>query len=906
MRWSFALLLFCALPCLGQETRAADFDAAALPAGWQLSGGAALDTAHAVAGGALKVPPGAQAIWRLRTADGAGRVSFKVYEDGTTRADEKQRGAGPLYGLLAADGRVLVAGTVFAPYLAGNTTYALSEYDPGAKEQPYFGVTYLGHRRTVGWHAWVFDFDATKGLRISHNGQDLSGRWSWAKSRVKGFVGVVLLGDTGQDKPQTLWVDDVAVTLGAEGTVDPMSQLCPATDPAVVGPAPAIVPALAKAHPRLLFGADDVAAMRALTQTPQGKILYDRLLSYLGACQPPTNPTFLTDATDGQRQGMWRMPSVALHYLLTGDKASLDKAVGYLKLLLSLDHWETGELDCGMSSANIMIGAALCYDWLYDALEPAFREQVRAKLWLMARRQYYLGHLMRFGADNQHYWQGDPQNNHRWHRDAGMSLALLAAWTGEPSQQWMMTKLAEEMRYVADWLPSDGTSHESPGYMIFGGAHLSLGMQAMDRCLGTDYLQRPFFANLPDFMMQTLTPGMDQTLHYGDQGGTATEEFNYDVFELLAIGRHQRGDLLALADDRLARHGVGAQIAWLGLVWYPRGLAAKPGAAPTEGFFADLGVQFVRDQWAAGGRAAMFRCGPLGGYLLNRYRAGRNMAYVNVAHDDPDANSFILFGGGEYLAETDRYSSRKRSANHNTILVNGVGQTVPGRDEGGVWSQPGGDMSQMAVVVGRAASGRNLGVEGEAGAAYSPNPRGVKRPALDRYRRAFLWVEGRYVLVLDDIRAPSAVDIDWLLQSGQVNVGTDSRYELVKGQARCALQVAATQPLSASVVDSPADNKGKPLGWKQLRLHANTTALRLASVYDLWGRGPLTVTLAADAPGHAVVKVSGAGGLADTWDWTAGAGRLDPSTIVGSDAAGAVLLKLAEAEPATKALLSAK
>ncbi|MBI5831710.1 MAG: hypothetical protein HZB16_05270 [Armatimonadetes bacterium] len=301
----------------------------------------------------------------------------------------------------------------------------------------------------------------------------------------------------------------------------------------------------------------------------------------------------------------------------------------------------------------------------------------------------------------------------------------------------------------------------------------------------------------------------------------------------------------------------------------------------------------------------MFKCGPLGGYLLNTYRARHGMGYVNVAHDDPDANSFMLFGGGEFLAESDRYSGQKRSANLNTILVNGVGQTVPGRDEGGTWSQPGGDMSRMAVVCGRAVNGRHLGIEGEASGAYAPNPRGVRRPALDRYRRALLWAEGRYLLVLDDIRAPSAVDVDWLLQSGQVRVGADQRYELVKGAATCPLQVAATAPLAASVVDSPADNKTKPLGWKQLRLRANTTALRLASVYDLWARGGLTVTLTADGADHAVVTVRGDGGIADRWDWAAGAGRLDPSRIVGQDGAGQPLLTMGEAEPQTLALLAA-
>ncbi len=257
------------------------------------------------------------------------------------------------------------------------------------------------------------------------------------------------------------------------------------------------------------------------------------------------------------------------------------------------------------------------------------------------------------------------------------------------------------------------------------------------------------------------------------------------------------------------------------------------------------------------------------------------------------------------MAESDRYSAAKRSANLNTILVNGTGQTNPGRPEGGVWSQPGGDMSRIAVVTARDEQGANLGIEGEAAGSYPANPRGGNpRPALERYRRSFLWVAGRYLLVLDDVRAPQPVDLDWLLQSGSVTAGADLRFVLQKGEARCPLQVAATQAVTASVVDSPADNKKTLLGWKQLRLRANTQAIRFASVYDLWGRGDLTVTLQADGADHATVKVTGRGGVNDTWTWTAAKDRFGPSTIAGQDGGGQGLLTLSTPENETLALLA--
>ncbi len=594
---------------------------------WTITGDATFDAAqsHGQGGGAMKLAAGSRAVWKLRDADGAGQVTFSVYEDGTQRADEKTRGAGPLFGIITADGRMLVAGAVYAPYLAGNTTYCLSEFLNDGKEQPYFKATYLGLKRTVGWHEWTFDFSPTAGLRVFYDGQEQK-RFQWATSQVKGFAGVVALGDRGPGEAQTGWLDDVSVTLVDGPVIDPFEQLVPRTDPPADGPVPTFAAALKDQHPRLLFEASEIESLKAFAQTPTGKILWDQMVAYLGASKPPARPAFLTDATDGQRQGLWRLPTVALHYVLTGDQESFQSAVGFLKLLLDLPHWETGdELDSGMSSANICIGAGLAYDWLYNDLEPAFREAFRQKIWEMARRQYYIGHLAR--SAGTHYWQGDPQNNHRWHRNAGMSLCLLAAYTGDPSQNWMMQKLGEEMKYVADWLPADGTSHESPGYMIFGAAHLTLGMQAVDRCLGTSYLQQPFFANLPSFMLQTVTPGLQQRFHFGDQGGTGVGEYNYDVFEMKAIGEHRRGDLLPLVNARLQADKVGVHIAWLGLLWYPRELPARPaGESPTQAFFSDLGVQFVRD---TGPRAAAARCS----------NAGRTAATCSTSSATPTAIS---------------------------------------------------------------------------------------------------------------------------------------------------------------------------------------------------------------------------------------------------------------------------
>jgi hypothetical protein len=640
------------------------------------------------------------------------------------------------------------------------------------------------------------------------------------------------------------------------------ASVVPETDPRPER-APKLVGSVMAQHPRLLFGPEDVGRLRQLYESDAGRPLREQLEAYLGSSKAPRRPGFLRDATDGQRQGLWRLPTVALHYVLTGSERSRKRAIEFLRFLLELPDWETGkERNSGMSAANIMIGAALAYDWLHAALEPELREPLRQKLLWHARAMYHGGHLNKNKANA--YWQGDPQNNHRWHRNAGMTLCALAAYSGAKSEEWILSKCFEDLAYVAKWLPEDGTSHEGPSYMIFGGSHLLLGMQASDRCFGTRYLEQPFFANVGRFMLHSLRPGREAMFDFGDSGGGGYGAYSVFLFRTAAL--HRQSEVQgALLEAWRRKPGTFAVTAWLALLGFdPQLESSEPDQWAKRAYFPDLGLAYLRDGWDKAHVGAMFKCGPFGGHELNRYRNAHGFKYINVAHDDPDANSFTLVRDGRYLAETDRYSRRKRSANHNTILVNGRGQVARGRPEGLGWTQPATgrtDMREMAYVTAYQETEQYVLIEGEAAGSY---------PGLERFRRSFLWVEGRYVLVLDEIRADSPAAITWLMQGKELQASGDAElgYELIRGDLRCAFIVRSTAKLSARIVDSSADARGKALGWSQLQLEAEARELRIASVYDLWGRGELALEMQESDEGSGLTELTvRCGGSSERWTW---------------------------------------
>ncbi len=879
--WRFGFLSLCAcgfLPSLCGQVDAMKIES------WQVDGQAAVDPSktHAEGPGAFRLLPGSKMVLPLREDAGSGRVTMWVYDDGTLPPDValKDRHVGPRWGVAQPDGRALVGSVLYAPYLAGDTSYVVSDSDQKVWHN-VAGVT----KRSPGWHEWVFDFEAKSGIRVTMDGKTAA-RFDWNKLGIGGFSALVLYGDSKDAKrPQDLWVDDIQVTLGPPMEVKPVPPpppppVLPEKDPAPQGAVPELGEAVRGKHPRLLFTAEDVPRLKEFYASPEGAKWRKQFDEYLPVSTAPTDEKFLSDATDGQRQGFWKLPTVALHYVLTGDKTSFERTVEFLQKLLATPHWETGnELDSGMSAANIMIGAALAYDWLYHDLEPAFREQFRQKLIRHARSMYHGGHLKK--NPGLTYWQTDTQNNHRWHRNAGLTLSVLTTYEGKPEEQWLLQKTAEELAFINKWLPEDGTSHEGPSYMVFGGNHLVLAMDAADRCLGTNYLSLPFYRKAGEFLAGTTLPGFAGAFGFGDWEGNGLG--NYGNFQLRLATANNLPDLKDAAMKVFEAEPRSMSFSWFSLIWdslpLPRGDAAK---LPLATLWPDLGLAVMRDSWQADAVAAMFKCGPFGGYLLNEFSQQNGNSYVNVAHDDPDANAFVLAIGNELVAETDRYAKSKKSAAHNTILINGMGQMTKGRAEGQVFSQPGGDMTKMGIITAWRVTPDIVAVEGEAAGSYleyQDKKSGASRPALERFRRTFLWVKSGYILVLDEVRAPATVEVSWLMQGPDLKAVDEAtgRFELGSKSRRCPFQVVASEKLAFAIGVSPAESRGNNLGFRQLTANASAAGLFVASIYDPWGRGQLSLHLENLTPGAAKIVVEG-GGIRDVWDWKAADG-LAPSSI---------------------------
>ena len=256
MRWiSLVLLVVAVLPGLGQVAGTSgaaapgaagagragpgavqkfDFAGDKVPAGWAVTGDVTIDKGQNhgdSAGGSMKIAPGATAVLKVADLDSVGKVEFWVYEDGTTPKDPKVSRDGPVWGVKNADGTTEAVGVLYAPYLSGNDSYSVGVSPDG--KFLYRDVIYLGLNRAKGWHKWTFNFDDAGGWTLLCDDKDVNAnapRIIQENVKVRGFTSIVIAGDTGQDNPQTLWVDDV--TVGVTGLLKstgvPESRIMPA------------------------------------------------------------------------------------------------------------------------------------------------------------------------------------------------------------------------------------------------------------------------------------------------------------------------------------------------------------------------------------------------------------------------------------------------------------------------------------------------------------------------------------------------------------------------------------------------------------------------------------------------------------------------------------------------------
>lgn len=679
-----------------------------------------------------------------------------------------------------------------------------------------------------------------------------------------------------------------AAPAGAKSDVEYEENLgrVPESDPAPTN-APKMLDAVKGRHPRLLFTAEEIDALREHVE--KDPILAETLknaVSWAKRAGVPRGdpPSIVVNTTAALTSSVGQYPALAYAYAFDPDPKILETIKATLQVMLDEPYWDDSvELDSSMGGANNMFMIGLLFDTVYNDLEPEFRTKMARKMLTHVRRMYYLGYLQRCTLWNK-YWQQDPANNHRWHRGAGMAACLLSIADIEGIEAgYILQQFKEEMDFLTRWYPHDGDCHEGAGYQVFGFFYLATAARMMDRVLGTDYLEHPGFRNAWAQHVYYWAPGRQGYMTFGDAPNGERVFSHLDAAFFICPRLSRDADVQAMLLHKYEKWAVnkdrpnrGPSTPWTLLACYdPTVPVGDYRELPTHRLFPDLGAASMRDSWDDDAVLFTFKCGPYGGYALNAYRHANpddkgNPHYVNIAHDDPDAGCFALGTDGEFLFHPGTYATSKMTETNNTLTVDGKGQ----KGEGDPYTQPvpGVDMRTLSYLTGwKVDDAGRIIVEGEAGNAYD---------ALERFRRTAVWMPGQYILILDDVRADGQRRITWrgLAEKAQFEDPADGRcYSYTDSGKRLDFQMLANKPFNGAIDYCLLLGRWSQQLKHQFQFFVDDADVKFACLMDPWKK---KVGMTLQEQGDVVTLTVRGQGIEDVWTWTPAPDMQTPSSLV--------------------------
>ncbi|UCH61977.1 MAG: heparinase II/III family protein [Fidelibacterota bacterium] len=511
-------------------------------------------------------------------------------------------------------------------------------------------------------------------------------------------------------------------------------------------------------HPKLILTPERLAALKISTTTTHEHLWK---LAVQGAEEFSRGPIpEMADAHNRYRYIGDTMPVLGLAYLMTGEADYLESARAWLSALLSVPEWK-GSSNLGRSSW--VLGCALLYDWLYDALDEELRTRIRERLHSEA--------LMII--DQPHDWRD--LSNHFLIETAALGMVGLT-FSGEVDEaEAFLTKADNWAKDIIEHAPQDGSWGEGVQYWLYGLSHFLKFLEAAKTTgyknyyLEYDWLRKtgyfPIYFSLPGAPKEVMTLSDCRSDRYKPP---------FILFLLASVyenGHYQYyGNQLLLSEPH--------QYNWMDFIVYdPEITPESPENLPTLKHFSDNDFVSLRTSWQEDATAIGFRCGPAPGHRNQADPLRVEEGGFGPGHGHPDINSFCLFAHGEWLAVDPGYTHHKLTANHNTLLVNGHGQA----GAGGEWMDyMEFEAREPAPAILRVESNRSYDyILGDAGNIY------VDEAKLKTFRRHLLFLKPDIVVITDDLEGKTESLFEWLLNAREAitQVG-ENQYEIVRNEAR--------------------------------------------------------------------------------------------------------------------------
>lgn len=542
-----------------------------------------------------------------------------------------------------------------------------------------------------------------------------------------------------------------------------------------------------------------------------------------------------------------RLESLGFAFLLTGQERYAETArtlmlqvAAWPRWTHSTTSWErwTGETNTNykamLPTGEITKAMGTAYDWLYHYLSEDERAAVRAAIVQMG-----IWPIVHEWADQSTRIHEHPWNN--WYAVilGGGGTAALAMLGEEPEAEMWIAMLQEALTewfeftgghqeyWFGKWndtapnFDPDGMYGEGYTYLNYGMSYaLYFAMGLADVLGDTSLAQMPQLANLPRMILYGTYFGIDGpvVVNFNDAGHSPPAA---DVLAGLATLLQSRELQWYFTRTRLSHSDPHA------LLWYDPTLEPLP---PLESdAFSDHAVRFRTFGWA------LARTGWGSRDVLFALKSGR---YVSHAHKD--AAGFIYYARGiRFLIDSNlrtdytdpiyrTYDIQTRA--HNTLLVDGTGQTGFGR------------LGEFVTVP------RLTYVRAIAGPAYN---------SLRRFdRHAILFGQEGYLAILDEIDSPTAVSTDWLIHTADMTApkAIENRFTVEGGRFDLGGTVVAPSEFTFRTMPVSAERPETFLSISAPRTRGERHYLVLLTPYERRLGAPVIISQSTDESNRVIVQ----------------------------------------------------
>jgi hypothetical protein len=581
-------------------------------------------------------------------------------------------------------------------------------------------------------------------------------------------------------------------------------------------------PELVGVHPRVYVTDNELDALRTRAHSTQRE-LWQQVLSNVRALrtEPAAPPAQLRRA---QNDVGLAIAEAAFVYKIEKDKKYLDAARKFMDAAVSYDIWgyANNKPNADLAAGHLLYGLGWGYDLLYNDLNENERTRYRDKLIKQSRLLYEF--FKPKSGKTYAYSQ-----NHTFIPIAGLGVAAYALYGETPeAADWASLSRAIFDR-VLDTYSQDGYYYEGFEYWIFSTPWLVHYLDAHAHATGEDLYDRPGFREMYKYVAHSMLPTGNYVFDFGDifegpltRAGKGDEyprthpnghfNTNYNLLYRLAQ-RFQSGEAQGVAAWLKSFHQVNAEDYW-SLVWFDPALKPVPiTQQPTSHHFTDHDVFYWRSDWTTKATAFAFKCGPSEGHhaatLVKQFPEWR----LSSGHAHPDANSFIIFAGGQYLTGDTGYAGVPMTEHHNTILINGKGQSKEGAGHDAFEGVDYDRFNQVRIVEVKVAKDAVV-VSGDATNAYEPE-RGVKK-----FVRDFIYRPGTGFTVQDDVETsgPSVITSVLHADSGMKKESA-GRFSITAGSVKLLIEPREDlqSVIEANVLTAPGPPGAVDKGERQER-----------------------------------------------------------------------------------------